>query len=249
MYGEKNMSSRLSSFIKKKYIGKNKNLISLEDPYSIMPKILRSHSVTNAIDAGASNGRISKRLIQEFPNANVYAFEPNPHYFPVLKQYAQQENRFHPEFLGISDKEGKANLNITESLGNTSLFVPDEHLKKLQPEGSEIKKVEEIDIVTIDNWAKKRNIFSIELMKFDIQAGELKALQGAVDIISSSTLVIYTEILFNPIYENGAIFSEIDLFLRKYNFVLYDIYKPKYDPNGKVMWANAIFVNSEKLGI
>jgi hypothetical protein len=86
-------------------------------------------------------------------------------------------------------------------------------------------------------------------MKFDIQGGELKALQGATRLLNNSTLLIYTEVLFNSLYDNGAIFSEIDLFLRKQGFVLHDIYKPKYDSNGLLLWGNAIYLHAEKIGV
>ncbi len=60
---------------------------------------------------------------------------------------------------------------------------------------------------------------------------------------------VYAEIFFYPLYEGGALYSEIDLFLRGNGFGLYDMYKPKYGPNGLVMWANAIFVNLQRLGL
>ncbi len=50
-------------------------------------------------------------------------------------------------------------------------------------------------------------------------------------------------------YEYGAIFSEIDLFLREFGFVLYNIYKPMSDDNGLLNQANAVYVHAEKIGI
>jgi hypothetical protein len=60
---------------------------------------------------------------------------------------------------------------------------------------------------------------------------------------------VYTEICFNAIYDDGGLYSEIDLFLREHGFGLYDIYKPRYGPNGLLLWANAIFVHAERLGV
>jgi hypothetical protein len=74
------MSNRFSSFIKKKLLGKNQNMVSLDEPYEVMKRFLRGHEVTGIIDAGASNGRIPKRLLRKFPVAQVYVFEPNPLY-------------------------------------------------------------------------------------------------------------------------------------------------------------------------
>lgn len=243
------MSNRLSSYIKKKMLGKDQNMISLDEPYEIMKRLLRGCEVTGIIDAGASNGRISKRLLRKFPAAQVYAFEPNPLYTETLKQYATGEPRFHPQFLALSDHEGSATLNVTKSPGVTSLFTAGERLREIEPDGAALERLETVELVTIDQWAKRHGDPAIQLMKFDIQAAELKALQGAARVLQSSTLLVYTEIWFNSVYDGGALYSEIDLFLRQYGFALYDIFKPKYGPKGLIMWANAIFLNVRRMGI
>ena len=243
------MANQFSSFIRKRLFGKGRNLVSFDEPFEVMPRLLDDHQVTGIIDAGASNGRISRRLLRKFPSAQAYAFEPNPLYAETLKQYAKEDSRFHPQFLALSDSDGEATLHITESPGNTSLLTPGRRLKEITPGGASVKSDEKVEIVTIDNWARRNCDLSIEVMKFDIQGGELKALRGAVRMLENSTLVVYAEISFNPLYEGGAIYSEIDLFLRDHGFGLYDVYKPKYNQRGLIMWANAIFVNIERLGL
>lgn len=224
-------------------------MVSFDEPYEVMARLLKGHAVSGMIDAGASNGHISKRLLHKFPAAHVYAFEPNPLYAETLKQYAKDDPRFHPQFLAVSDHEGTATLHVTESPGSTSLFAPGNRLRQFQPEGAAVKNLQQIDLVTIDQWAQRNGDPAIQLMKFDIQAGELKALQGAVRVLKGSTMLVYTEIWFNPVYDGGGIYSQIDLFLRECGFTLYDIFKPKYEKNGSLMWANAIFVNATRLGI
>lgn len=249
LYESEIMGNRLSSFIKRKIIGKNKNLVSLDEPYQVMARLLKDHRITGMIDAGASDGRISRRLLRKFPEAHAYAFEPNPFYAEVLNQYAKDDPRFHPQFLALSDREGTATLHVTESLGSTSLFAPGKRLRQMQPGGASLTREEQVELVTIDRWAQRNGDPAIQLMKFDIQAAELRALRGAVRVLRSSTLLVYTEIWFNPAYEEGAIYSEIDLFLRECGFALYDIFKPKYGPNGSLMWGNAIFLNAGRLAV
>jgi FkbM family methyltransferase len=243
------MANRLSSFIKKKLLGKNQNLVSLDEPFEVIACLLKGCHVTGIIDAGASDGRISKRLLRKFPAADVYAFEPNSLYTETLKQYAKDDPRFHPQFLALSDHEGAAELYVTESPGITSLFAPAKRLKEISPQGASVKSLEKVELVTIDKWAERNGDTAIQLMKFDIQAGELKALQGAVRVLQSSTLLVYTEIWFNEAYEGGTIYSDIDSFFREYDFVLYDIFKPKYNAKGLIMWGNAIFLNVRRLGM
>jgi len=92
------VANPVGTFIKKKIIGKDQNLISLDEPYEAMRRLLVNHSVTGILDAGASRGHISQRLLRKFPSAQVYAFEPHPMYRPVLEAYADRESWFHPFF-------------------------------------------------------------------------------------------------------------------------------------------------------
>lgn len=243
------MANKAGTFIKRKLLGKNKNLISLDEPFEVIRRLLKGHSVTGIIDAGASDGRISKRLLKRFPAAHAYAFEPNPLYAESLLHYAKQDQRFHPHFLALSDHEGTAELYMTQSPGCTSLFKPGKRLKEIGSQGSCVENKEKVQLVTIDDWAERNGSLDIQLMKFDIQGAESKALDGATRVLESSTLLVYTEIWFNCPYEGGAIYSEIDLLFREHGFSLYDMYKPKYDPNGLIMWANAIFVNLQKISL
>ena len=84
-------------------------------------------------------------------------------------------------------------------------------------------------------------------MKLDIQGGELAALRGAEGLLRSGTLAVYTEVLFNPLYEHGALFGEIDQFLRTCGFALFNLFKPAADERGLLLWGNALYVHVERL--
>ena len=243
------MANQLSRWIKKKLLGTDNNVITLNDPYVIIEDLLKDTEVTGMLDAGASNGRISRRLLKTFTKANTYAFEPNPLYKKTLETFAQEDSRFHPQYLALSDYEGRSELLITKSPGNTSLFSPGDRLKEIDPDGSTIKQKQNVDVVTIDQWAKRNNNVTIQLMKFDIQGAELQALHGAIEVLQKSTYTVYAEVVFNSLYKGGALYSEIDLFFRKQGFILYDFYKPKYSQTGLIMWANALYVDPGKIKI
>ena len=100
---------------------------------------------------------------------------------------------------------------------------------------------------TIDDWIVENGNPSIELIKFDIQGNELKALKGADRTLKGSVLLIYTEVCFQPLYDDGALFGQIDMFLREYGFELHDLYGPKYNSDGMLLWANAIFVHRPRI--
>jgi len=243
------VANPVGTFIKKKIIGKDQNLISLDEPYEVMRRLMEGHSVTGIIDAGASRGHISKRLLRKFPQAKVYAFEPHPMYRQVLEAYAAQEPRFCPQFAALSDCQGTAELYITESAGNTSLLKPAPALSRIDPAGAAVRQTVSVPLATIDQWRSQNGSLPIQVMKFDIQGYELAALKGGVHMLETSTLLVYSEVWFNPVYEGGALLGDIDGFLRNCGFVLYDIYKPKYNPNGLIQWANALFVHARWVGL
>lgn len=241
------MPNRLSRFLKKKLLKKDQNLISINDPYEVISQLLADRMVSGIIDAGASDGHISKRLLRKFPRAHVYAFEPNLFYREELLRYANKESRFHPFFSALSDCEGTTELYMTQSLGNVSLFAPAKQLGEISPAGASVKNLTKVDVVTIDRWAERNGDVPIQLIKLDIQAAELKALRGAVGLLRSSVLLVYTEIWFNPAYEGGALYSQLDPFFRQNGFELYDIFKPGYDSRGRIIWANAVYIHSKRL--
>ena len=226
---------------------KDGSLVSLEKNYGVIDGLMRGQQVTGILDAGASTGRISKRYLRMFPDAHVYAFEPQPLYRQVLTMGAQSNPRFHPFFVALSDVSGTIDLHITKSPGTTSFFRPTKHMRSLYPEETTIAAVERVEMITIDNWAETNGHPKIQLMKFDIQGAELKALHGAKRILRDITLLVYIEISFNSLYEGGALFGEIDMCLREAGYVLYNFYKPRSDTKGMLIQADAIYVHGERL--
>jgi FkbM family methyltransferase len=241
------MTKPLKAMIRKVFLGKEQNLVSLDDPYERMGSLLRGHDVTQVVDAGASNGRISKKLLRLFPQATVYGFEPNPLYGGDLARLHKMEHRFEPQFVALSDEKGLVDMHLTASPGSSSLFVPSDLLQELDPEGASVTETRTIGSVTLDQWAHEQQVDGVQVLKLDIQGGELKAFRGASDILRSSTLLIYTEVLFNPIYTDGPLYGEIDLYLREHGFVLHDMFKPKYDPKGTLLWGNALYLHPNRM--
>lgn len=243
------MAKVFDTLIRKTLFSKKKNLLSLDEPYNVLENLLKNQKVTGIIDAGASHGRISRRLLRIFPEAQVYAFEPNPLYKEELDQLAHEDKRFFPQYCALSDHKGFEDFCITVSPGSTSFFKPGKRLKEIDPAGSLLQSTSKIEVTTIDDWLKENGNPPLHLMKFDIQGAELLALRGAENVLKNSVLAVYTEILFNPLYEEGALYTDIDLCLRDYGFFLYDIFKPKYSSGGLLLWGNAIFLNGRKFKI
>ncbi len=232
------------------YRGKG-NLYTLDDPYRTISKVLDTQSITGIIDAGASDGRVSERFARRFPQARFYQFEPNPIYREALEQQSQQDSRYHPYHVALSNEPGELELQNTQSPGNVSFFKPNDMMLRRYAEGSKIQNTIKVPVTTLDQWWQENGKPDVQLMKFDIQGSEARALAGATQLLDSGVLAIYSEVYFNAMYEGGALFGDIDKVLRDRGFVLYNFYSARHDPTGSgmLLWGHGLFVHAQRLNI
>jgi FkbM family methyltransferase len=244
------MPRLLASLIRRTLLSREQNLQALDDVYEVLSRLLADREITGILDAGASDGRVTKKLLRCFPKANAYGFEPNvPQYGEAWRQLMAEDKRMHVAHMALADAAGELELHVAQGVGSTSLFRPRDRYLDMYPGQTAVERVDRVPVVRLDDWLAANGSPRIQLMKFDIQAAELRAMKGAEQTIRDQVLAIYTEVFFNPMYDGGAIYSEIDLFLRSCGFSLYNLYKPRADRGGMLEQGNAIFVKAEALGL
>lgn len=82
-----------------------------------------------------------------------------------------------------------------------------------------------------------------------LRGGELKALKGATDLLKRGAIAaIYSEILFQPHFQDGTNYSQLLHFLDAFNFSLYNLYNLKRGKNGRLRRGDALFIHSCLLG-
>jgi FkbM family methyltransferase len=244
------MAKLAREIYKRLFLHSQENLVAFDDVYGTLCRLLAGASVTGILDAGASDARVTKKLLRCFPTATAYCFEPNvPQYGEAWKQLVKEDERLRIAHLALADEESELELHVAQGIGATSLYRPRARYLEMYPEDAPVERVDKVPVVRLDDWLAKNGNPAIQLMKFDIQAAELRAMKGAEKLIREHVLAIYTEIFFNPMYEGGAIYSEIDLFLRECGFSLYNLYKPRADQGGMLEQGNAIFVKADALGL
>jgi hypothetical protein len=127
-----------------------------------------------------------------------------------------------------------------------SLLPRPRNLKRYYPQNAETVGQVEVETTTLDTFCKHSAISKIDILKMDIQGGELLALQGATDLLSESLVdLIYTEVIFVPHYEGGPLFHELSGFLSRYDYSLFDLFLIKHGNNGQLRHGDAIFVSNK----
>lgn len=141
--------------------------------------------------------------------ARLTGFEPNPD--ELAKLPADPRRRYLPHVVGDG---GPATLHLTRHPGFTSVLAPDPaiaaHIHSFAAL-TEVVARQPVQTVRLDDLS---DLPRIDLLKIDIQGGELAAFRGGARKLSAA-LCVQTEVAFVPIYRDQPLFAEQDACLRE----------------------------------
>ncbi len=133
------------------------------------------------IDIGAHIGLFAVRAAQIVgKGGKVYAFEPTPSTFSVLKETIKINNAgdiVQPQEEAVSEKDGLTLFYISGTKGDNSNSLVG-HRRDRKQEKVEVK------LVSLDSFVSKNNIRKVDLVKIDAEGVEAQVLKGAVDTLS-----------------------------------------------------------------
>lgn len=173
--------------------------------------------IKTIFDVGSLNGIESVHFAEKIPNCNIYTFEPNPISFNNVKSNTIEFSNITVYELAASDFNGKSKFYNTIPGGNqggSSLLKP----KQDAPFGKQVSRWNEIEVDTVrlDDWAKLKNIDSVDMLWMDVQGNELNTFFGLGNLLNT-VKSIYVEVSTIPYYENGVHKSEVIDYLSKFN--------------------------------
>ena len=205
-----------------------------------------TNQVGTIFEIGANNLEDTRILNYNFKNAKIYAFEPR------LKTNNISINENVKVFnYAVSDiDEDKKSFYIVEGWeGASSLLMPKKEKGVPWTLEKKVRKIQ-VDVVTINKFAKQNNIQNIDLVWMDVQGNELRVLKGMTDYLSKVKM-IQTEAGVKEYYENHTLFYEIKDFLSNYGFeIIYNTLEGGRDFSDGVTWefeTDVIFVNKRFL--
>ncbi|MFC1772585.1 FkbM family methyltransferase [Pseudomonadota bacterium] len=212
------------------------------------------------IDGGCNVGQFASHAIKEFPASNILSFEPDPDSWASAQKNIGFHNRIEIVEAALGAEIGRAEFfRGPSSLTNSLLPRPESDLKPYYPQQAVLNGGYFVDVVTIDGECGKRGIKEIDLLKLDLQGGELAALGGAETLLESDSVkVIIVEGVFVRKYHNQPLLWEIWEKLEGYGYTLYsleDIMVGLYHSEEISMrhqqWnqCDAIFISSSLRGI
>ena len=137
--------------------------------------------------------------------------------------YGDARHLFYPVILGRA-KESKKLYN-TEYAPSAGLYEPDITYLGRFLNGSEMRVAgtAEVETIDLDSFlASEQFAHTIDFLKVDVEGADLDVLEGAEHALEH-VLGVSVEAEFLPVHKGQAVFSDIDMFLRKTGFSLYDM--------------------------
>lgn len=191
-------------------------------------------------DVGSNRGDFSLEFFKQFPNSSSTLFEPIPSMIKASTKALKNENVTIIQ-AALSAKKQTKIFSIYNNEDVSSFHEIDdqnEHARK-----NYIKKVEEISVkcIALDDYIYENSIKRIDLLKIDVQGGELEVLKGAAHALQTVVKAIQIEISFNGFYKMSNHFGEIISILDDSDFELLKIIDVSHFKNGEIMQADLIF--------
>jgi FkbM family methyltransferase len=141
-------------------------------------------------DVGANVGQTSLEVLDNFPEAIVYAFEPHEATFAALSTNVRS-SRFHPFNLALSDRTGDAQFFDYGALATSNSLVGDAQYAARAKHPSTIRTV---TCDTLDGICNRLNIDHIDVLKVDTEGHDLAVLKGAERMLSQHRIrFVYVE--------------------------------------------------------
>lgn len=180
----------------------------------------RGYNCKFAFDIGANKTDWSRMLKKTFPNTNMCLIDP-------LEEMKVHMEKFCYEFpgstfivSGVGSKSEKQILTINgENLEGSTMMI-----EKI-PSYFRENKQREVNVITIDELIKKKELEIPDLVKLDIQGFELEALKGG-EILFGTTEIFIIEISLFKFNNHTPDITEIINFMNDKGYVIYDI--PSY---------------------
>lgn len=163
----------------------------------------------NVVDVGSYIGITTVTMAKKV--SKVYAFEPVPEYFGILKKNIASNGLKNVNIhrLAVSNREGTTEF-YKEGASSSIIFREDAN-KIL------------VSVTAIDTFVAQEKIDRVDLINMDCEGSELLVLKGAEKTLRENKVKIFCEIHHDYLEELGQSVKDVEEYLKKLGFKVYGV--------------------------
>jgi len=178
------------------------------------------------LDVGAHRGETAERFTCAFPRAKIFSCEPVSANFAVLAERVRSWPNVDCYQIALSDRTGDAKIVIrTDSQTHTLENTTD----STNPADC---RFETVKVMTLDDFAARHKIDTLDLLKIDTEGHEVAVLRGAQNLLTQHRIrALFLEASIDPTDTSHTSLSIATGFIQKFGFKLAGIYD-------QVVWRN-----------
>lgn len=210
---------RINNFEKSQYY-------SEEWLFRLLSLINENREINVFFDIGVNIGQTLLKVKSINRNINYFGFEPNPYCCTVLENIIEinQLKDCHIIPCGLSDKSDllKLKLDKNDNFDSSASLVPDFRKTSISD------RFQIVSVNKLDDVIDKLNCQKVDVIKIDIEGGELEAIKGMERTISDYHPIIILEVLPSYSEENiERVSRQLQLaeILAKLHYSIYQIVK------------------------
>jgi FkbM family methyltransferase len=152
----------------------------------------RREQPLTVFDIGANRGDFTIQIAYDWPQAQIWSFEPSPTTFAALQRRlgelpARLSQRLHPEplALGAAAQTGTLPLHNfgIDTLSSLHASTPYTASHGLTPQASA-----DVTCLTGEDFCSREGLTSIDLLKIDTEGNDLQVLQGFHPLLRSGRI-------------------------------------------------------------
>lgn len=223
-----------------------KSALASPDPFVAQRALIRGKKSPVILDVGAHKGETAARYKAGFPAARVYCFEPYPPSAEMIRNRFREDPSVSVVEKAVAETRNEEKFYVSKLEATNSRYPRPSRKRRYFPRHATFESCLSVTSIDLDGFIEASGIDFIDILKVDVQEGELDVMRGAESLLRRKKVgLIYSEAMFVPHYEGAPLFHELSDFLGSTGYTLFSLYDLHVASNGQLRYGDALFVSDQ----